>query len=345
MEAVQEEERDEAPAALHPALQWTLRAAAGVAPGPAARAATSLATVLRWVEEMERPDIAWERSEITGEGFPVELAFPLPHPDLEIRYTADVAGPDCDPAGRLATAERTLALVGAPALPDEVRSSFQRLQADAELDWGVWLGARHGSAADRYKLYVEAPRAGSDEAERVVRRWLGPAPLLGERDVLLRGIGYEPGAGRTELYFQLEGRWPSLQEVEALAARVDLGERVGDLLDLMEEAYGSSFESRLPGPVWGCSAALPYPGGPAALALFTFVRSFFRSDSRARASLLTMSASRGWDDRLYAALSAPVADRHELRTSHGAVAFVVGPAGPPVLQIGLQPIEGTDTAG
>lgn len=343
MVAGQENDSGEVQTALHPAVRWALRAAAGVAPGPAARAAASLAVVLRWVEETEWPDIAWDLSEITGEGFPVELAFPLPYPDVEIRYTADVDGPESDRAARLATAERTLALLGSPPLPDEVRSAFGAMLADAELDWGVWLGARHGRAGDRFKLYVEAPRAGSKEAQCAVRQWLGLRPLLDTRSVILRGIGHELGSGRTELYFQMEGGGLAVEEVEALAARFDLGHRAGDLLGLLDEAYDTPNESPLSGPVWGCSVALPCPGGPAALALFTFVRSFFRSDARARASLLGMGASRGWDTNLYAALSAPVADRKNLRTSHGAVAFVVGPAGSPVVQIGLQPIEGADS--
>ena len=300
-----------------------------------ARATKTLDILLAGVYASPWKEVAWAFSRLTGDGFPVEFAFSCD--DEALRYTAEIAGPEQDNAERLDCAEQLLLQLGAPPLPETTRAALHNVQKGRALEFGAWIGGRHGADGDRYKLYVEVPRAGSPEDSRLVQSLLGEKPLLPGRSLQLLMIGHEPGSSRIELYFRIGRLEP--WEVELLLQRAHLASRKEELLSFLEEAHGYSAQQTLPGTNLGCSFSISTPGGPPVLSLFAYARSIFGGDMRTRQRLIELGALRGWDLRSYARLSEPLALRNDWRTLHGMVSFVVPPQGSLVLHIGLRPPE------
>ena len=86
-------------AAAHPALEQASRWLARQHQSLAARASQSLDLILEGVLRSSWPEVAWEFSRLTGRGFPLELTFSSA--GEEIRYAAEVAGPEFPEVERL----------------------------------------------------------------------------------------------------------------------------------------------------------------------------------------------------------------------------------------------------
>jgi hypothetical protein len=319
--------------ALH-TIAHALRVMLGNTPIPVARAMAALNVLLEGIYSSPWQEVAWVFSRLTGDGFPIEFTFSSA--DEEIRYAIEVAGPEMNEAQRLSHAERLLQRLGV-SLPKQVSTLLHRVQEDGSLLYGAWIGGRHNQDGDRYKLYVEVPTAGSEEGKRLIHTLLGEDPLLPNRVVQLRMIGYDLNSSRTELYFRTKGleTW----EIGLLLRRVGLFSRELDLIDLLEEANGRPVQPTLLGASYGFSFSIPPDGEPPIFSLFTAARTIFGGDGRIRRRLLALGKQRNWQFRNYAQMSEPLSDRSDWRTNHGMVSFVVPPQGPLVLHIGLRPPE------
>lgn len=322
-------------ASTHPALERALRLFAEQAPALARRAQASLDVLLEGIRTSLWPQVAWEYSRLTGDGFPVEFSFSSA--DEAIRYTAEVAGPELPESERLLAAERVLARLGAGRFPEAVRSLFHQVQQSGTLLYGVWVGARHREDGDRYKLYLEVPRPGG-AAESLVHRLVGSEPLLPGHVPALQMIGYEPGSSRFELYFRSDRLEP--WEVGLLLRRAGLAGREDELLSLVEEAYGRSIQAGLPGSDLGFSLAISPVAQPTVFSLFHYAGSVFGGDGSIRRRVLALAKTRAWRLGVYEELSEPLAEGQSWMTQHTMVTFAVASDGPPVLCLGVRPPEG-----
>ena len=317
-------------------LDWSMRILAGeISPVVAGRMSRAVAEILQWTVDSAWPEVAWSFSRLTSDGFPFE--FSLSSLDGAVRYTAEVAGAEVAENDRL---PRTLELIkrrGGGVPTPYIRTLLQQVQATGRLSYGAWIGGRHDSFGDRFKVYVEVPRSGMIEGQRLVKDMIGNQPLLNRRDPEFRLIGYEPISQRIEFYFQIDRleTW----ELERLMCRFDVVHRQTDLLDLLEESYGRSARSSIPDENLGFSCSISLAGGPTTFSLFTYARSVFGGDAKIRRRLLDLAKQRPWDLGTYERLTAPLANQTGWNTSHGLLAFVVPPEGPLFVQIGLRPCE------
>ncbi len=299
----------------------------GVAPSASARAARALDTILAaWRETSDGPHVG----RLTVGGFPIEIVCTTR--DAAVRYTCDVAGPAIPPASRLPSAEALLRSLGV-----DRPFPLPRLQAGgAPLRWGAWLGGRHEASADFYKLYVEAPAVLSTGAMDDMRRALGPyRGLLDSHALSLRLVGIDVVSGRLECYFSARGlSWPQLQGLMTFAGMTHREPELRLLLDDVAEAERSE---RLLERGHGLSISLPSGAPVDAFSVFTFARVLFGSTAMVRRGVLACAARHGWNMAAYAAVSAPLADRHGANEHHGLVSFVVPDAGPLGFGVGLRP--------
>jgi hypothetical protein len=304
-------------------------------PEPAARAGASLDLILDGVYRSSWQEVAWKFSGLTYDGFPVEFAFSAA--DNTIRYVAEVSGPEVDSAERLDLAERKLASLGAARLPKEVSELLHKVLLSGPLQFGAWIGGRHGPKDDRYKLYVEVPRSDSDEHEYLIRDMLGDVSILPGRRPRFQMIGYEPATSRLELYFSITGL--ELWEIEHLLSLVGMRSKWTEFLSLIEEAYGNRPELALSRSRIGFSFSAQRSREEIVFTLFKSARSVFGSDRSIRSHILGLAELKGWDLRCYEALSLPVAEREGWDTRHGIISFVVHPKSQPALSITLRPLE------
>ncbi len=115
----------------------------------------TLEILLAEIRSSPQPETAWEGGTLNKNGFPVEFTFASQ--DASIRYTTEVAGAEVSPSERLSHTQQQLANLEATQLPETVITRLHQIQITDSLKWGAWIGVRHRSEGDRYKLYVEVP--------------------------------------------------------------------------------------------------------------------------------------------------------------------------------------------
>lgn len=305
------------------------------APEPSARAKASLDLILEGVYRSSWQEVAWEFSGLTYDGFPVEFAFSAA--DNTIRYVAEVSGPETDSAERLDIAEMKLAYLKAVAMPKEVSELLHKFILSGPLQFGTWIGGRHGPKGDRYKLYVEVPRSDFDEHEYLIRDMLGDVSLLPGRNPRFQMIGYETTTSRLELYFSITGL--ELWEIERLLSLAGMRSQWPEFLSIIEEAYGYRPEMALSRSRVGFSFSAQRRTKEIVFTIFKSARSVFGSDMNIRNRILSLAELKGWDFRCYEALSLPVAERDGWDTRHGIISFISHPKSQPTLSITLRPSE------
>ena len=321
------------------ALMRALHMMAGESSALVDQATAALDILLGKLHASPRPD-AWAFSTLTQNGFPVELAMTAQEPGL--RYTTEVAGPEVAMTDRLPHAERLLACLGAGSLPDERLAELRQLQASGPLKWGAWIGARHCPDGDRYKLYVEMPRADSAAVTALIGRYLGVTSLLPDEATPLIAIGLMPDSSRIELYFEFEPLELKYWQISYLMHEVGLRSRSQDLLGLMEQVRGyrlGQARPQLPPAIFGFSYALSTPGEPPVFSLFGRVGMLLGGDGQIRRQLLRLADQMGWDFSRYAELTQPLSHWTWRNEHHNAIGFIVGPQGPPLLHLSLSPPE------
>jgi hypothetical protein len=293
---------------------------------------------LRDVYKSPLPDFAWHASALTGDGFPLEVAFASN--DRVIRYTAAASAPELAAEVRISDALMLVEELGGHAVPPEVARGLRAMQAGATagngLRYGAWVGGRHEGASasnDRFKLYVEVPE-GRSALPLPLPMCQIPIPQLSDRRVHLRMVGYEPATGTHEIYYRVARAMS--YHVYHLLRQAGLDHQTTDLLDVIGQAYSRPLHDEIPGGAAGCSYTLA-PGRPAVLTLFLFARALWGGDRRILCSLRALAAARGWELGAYQQVAAPLAARDLYQTYHGMVGFVVAPQRPIQLTIGLRP--------
>ena len=306
-----------------------------LSPEPAAHAGAALDSILTGVCRSVWQEVAWEFSGLTYDGFPVEFAFSAA--DDTIRYVAEVSGPEVDSKERLDIAERKLASLGSVPIPKEVSEFLHKVQSSGQLQFGAWIGGRHGPRGDRYKIYAEVPRSCTDECKYLISDMLGGGSLLPGRQPRFLMIGYEPAKSRLELYFSITGL--ELWEIERLHSLAGMRSRWPEFLDLIEDVYGYNPDLVLSQSRVGFSFSAQDGEGPITFTLFKSARSIFGSDHCIRSHMLRLAEVNSWDLGCYEALSLPVAERSGWETRHGIISFVAQPNGQPTLSITIRPPE------
>jgi hypothetical protein len=290
----------------------------------AARAETALRAALADRLADPAPD-AWRGSRLTGDGYPVEVAFCTA--DDRLRLTVEPGSRGVGAGERLARVEAALRRCTGAGLAPPLRRRLAALQAPGPLRYGAWLGCRFGIGEPAYKVYAEAPEGRVHGAD-----W--PVPLaLPDREVGVRMVAVAPTGEPTETYLRVPSLRP--EHLPAVLAPVGLAERVAWLLGYLEEAYGHPIRDRIPGPSVGISYVL---GATPRVSLHLYARAVWGGDARIRRGFLRAGRALGWDARGYEEVSAPLAGRDEWRTYHGLLGITVPADGDPALTIGLRPV-------
>jgi hypothetical protein len=250
-------------------------------------------------------DVAWQFSDLNGDGFPVEFTYSSASDTL--RFTAEAAGPEVPEHARLDCA---LSLLDSPPASPALLHQLRHWQQLAPLRFGAWVGG----SLSRQKIYVECPPA-------------VPSPYspAGAR---LRMLGLSAGA--LEYYYRRD--FLQADSIAPLLARCGLSARLHELLAAISQATGRSTSSHLFGPDSGYSVA-ETPAG-AVFSLFTFARSVWGTDASIRRTLLALHPMPA-----YAAASAHLAHRECYLTAHGVLAWILAPHSPVEWRISLRPLQ------
>ena len=158
------------------------------------------------------PGVAWRWSRLTPTWFPVELSLRTGNP--AVRYALEITAPETPMWRRLAGAAAFLSELGllrpptsaGPEPVEESQGPLDRLlpllltwhSTATDLRWAVWLGGRHEAGLDRFKLYVEVPRARRAEAALLARRATGLDSLPGTPVM----VGLDLAGERQEWYVE-----------------------------------------------------------------------------------------------------------------------------------------------
>jgi hypothetical protein len=221
------------------------------------------------LEASNWPEVVWTWSRLTPSGCPIELTCG-PY-GAQLRWTAEVAGPELPDAHRLRKAVALLEAAGQPLPPDLVHHITAR-QAKADLRFGAWLGGRENpiESVTRLKLYAELPHVTAHLLpQHVAAAWRRLPP-----ETLPRILGFEPSTGKTELYARLPSidpidLLPFLNETDHTSALTALNRHLPDGLDrLTGRRLGISIswthEPHLELALF-VSARTLFPGAPEAL--------------------------------------------------------------------------------
>jgi hypothetical protein len=315
----------------HPAIGRVLAHYAGAAPVATAAARAALTSILAGVSGSAWPEVGWSFSPLTGDGFPVEFTFSSA--GEAISYAAEVSGPETPETDRLLIANGLLTRLHTVPLRPSLLTDWQSRQRGQSLGYGCWLGGRHGSGSDRYKVYAEVPPTAADAWTRAV----AGVPLgLATRPLELRMVGHDPAAGRTELYFRTQR--PDWWEIGGLLHRVGWAGEVSGLRNRIETLTGTAFDSGALGRHVGISLAFDADVNVLAVSLFGFARAVFRGgDASIRRGVLRQGMAQGWPLSVYEAVTDPIADIDNSQTRHGMAAFSAMADGSTGFQIGLRP--------
>jgi hypothetical protein len=165
---------------------------------------------------------------------------------------------------------------------------------------------------------------------------LGAPTWIDDPRISLRMIGWDLAADRIELYMRCE-------ELDAplLVRLLDLAcarHRYGELMDLLHAAYRRPVTPNLPAHAHGLTVAVERTNRTVvAVSVCTFALAMFGVDGAARAAILALAATRGWDLGAYPAVSAPLAGKASLPTVHQMVTITATADRLVGFQIGLRP--------
>ncbi|MET0713336.1 MAG: hypothetical protein ABWY57_00355 [Mycetocola sp.] len=294
--------------------------------GPTARTAERVVRTAMAERLTDGTPRAWQGSRLTGDGFPVEVAFCTA--DDTLRLTLEPGRASCPPSLRLDRVNDTLVRCGGTPMPEAVRLRLAAVQAGGPMRYGAWLGCRIAGGGRTFKLYVEVPPA----------RALGPdwpAPLvLADRDVVPRMVAVTQATGLVETYLRVPSLLP--EHLPAVLNPVGLSHQSAWLLRFIEEAYGHAIRGRIPGPSVGISYVV---AGTPRVSLHLYARALWGSDARIRRGFLRVAQGIGWDSRAYEAVSGPLAAREDWRCYQGLFGITLSTDADPAFTIGLRPVS------
>ncbi|WP_363798932.1 hypothetical protein ABU614_02915 [Lysobacter firmicutimachus] len=298
----------EALPALPAPIAATLQRLSRVLPGPAAAAEVLLARTLAPLSRSIWPEVAWDFSDLTNTGVPVEFSWSSREPCL--RWAAEVAAPETDDRARLALAARALDWQG------DLSAWFEH-QRHGRLIFGAWASARHGDGSLATKLYVDLPggRLPPQWSER--HAWFR-SPLL-----VWRLCGVNPD-GSTEFYARAH-------ELDRLRLATMAQAALGDAGPLMRQLDALLSGAELPRPS-GLSLVLSAQGEPLALSWFVIAKAVFRDDAEAGACL-----QRCGDETTVPVHRALAGGPEDGRWRHGVMGVVADVTGRSWVQCSLRP--------
>lgn len=312
------------------ALDYALDRMSACAPLQTGRARKSLGVLLRGLRASPWPEVAWNFSELTPDGFPVELTFSTA-PGNTVRYALEVAGPEIPEQERVAEAFRVYqALAGRPASP-QLEQEILQMQSGHELFYGAWFGGAHDENSDRYKIYAEIPKDAPLGHLLPALEKNTPLSHCGSYAVM---FGFQPDTNVREVYFRAAGlAW---EDIGKLLWSNGLGHRYQDTRELMEATCDRpGFTTALE----GFSLAFDASQRVIAISLFAQATFLLGNDAHIRRHLLHMARSRNWTLPLYEKATALLQDREDLLRHQGVIAWIVSGHAPIELRIGLRPPE------
>lgn len=271
-------------------------------------------------------------------GFFAEQAFVFAPPGrpAELRYTAEVDDPGRDTGLRLKRARRLVRELGAKAPDPDAIDRLHAIQRGHALRFGAWVGGRHRSDGEAFKLYAEVPVAAGAQAARWLEASCGMRPsLLDGARLELVGLKLG-GAGRLEFYGSLCPMHP--QVARRLFVELGFEARWPVLWSLVEDLRHTPSRRRLLCADMGFSVSVdPVAGAPVALSLFAASHAAFANDLHARNSLLGLARRRGWQTAGYAAATPVVDERSE--DLHTIITLKVGRDAAAAVGVGIAATE------
>jgi hypothetical protein len=321
------------------AIAKAIQAVTSKTPALAERMLNTLNLVLSGVQTSPQQDMAWKFSTLNSNGYPVEFTFSSM--EKSVRYTVEVTGPEIDSGERLSRVEDLLIQMDVSHPFTKEIATFRQMQGDNPLKWGAWLGVRHLSTEDRYKIYAEVPEVGSTYVDEVISQRFGHRPLLANDLVRPTAIGHYLGSPWIEYYFIIDQFGLSFAQIELLLWQAGLYDRSRELLELIQETRGYLDPASAPGFMpakYGFSYAISTEDVPTIFTFFAFARRLVGSDAEIRYNVLALAERRGWDMDAYKALTVPLATWEDSCSCHNVLAFVVPRQGPLGLHISLSPL-------
>lgn len=279
---------------IHPDIATALSGC----PAPQASAAAALF-------QQEVPDLnPSPNSTLTGDGFPLVCTFTTA--DTALRWTADLRPKGDRRQRRIATQN---------AFHRLTRHQTSLLQG-GDARYGAWLGGRIATdGAKTYKFYQDPDAKMANRAGPIrSHAFAGFRPRL-------QMIGYGPGTERREYYYRFDDSSPRL--LKRLLETAGLAARFKDTLDIIDNHARNPIDTTLPGGAMGASFAFDDDATVPQLTLYFFARAFWGPDAAIRDNFIALLQSAGRDQHPYAAASAPLRRRHNLRTFHDMAALSV----------------------
>ncbi len=292
-------------------------ALASGSPG-AERIVQSLRQCCERLAQSQWPRVAWRFSGLTADGSPLEFAFS--NADNLMRFTIDVAPPECPNHARFAAA-CDLALSLGHEIPAD-RSLWIQMQKNATLYWGARLGVRESGGVEKIKYYLEVPL----EAQTLFRTIPG-APL---KDSVVVMIGFDPQSGATEYYFRQQRL--SEYKLDHLLSEFGNDRADGEIRDAVEQLSGMPIASALEWTSFGFSVVRQKQTAASRLSLFARCQAIGGAN-RARQRMIAQMPDWVKRQSLYYRLVAYL-PKHEL-PDHGVISITPLPSSAPEMRVGL----------
>jgi hypothetical protein len=298
------------------------------APEQTGRARAALEVLLQGVRTSCWPEVAWAFSELTPNGFPIELTFST-IAGHTIRYVVEIAGPETPEQQRLGEAFRLYRQLAGRAASREVERAMLEMQSGHELFYGAWFGGAHGPTADRYKIYAEVPKgAYLGKFLPGVCTGFGPLPHCPTRPVML---GLQPETDVREIYFRAANLAP--QDIGRLLWSNQLGHRYCETLELIDCTAGRPGATAA---LEGFSLAFECDR-VRAVSLFADSKVLFGSDANVRRTLLQLARSRNWALEGYEQVTQMLQYCYDRVRHQGVIAWIISNEGSIEVRIGLTP--------
>lgn len=286
---------------------------------PAAeRSVQSLRQCCERLAQSEWPEVAWRFSGLTADGSPLEFAFSSA--DHLMRFTIDVAPPECHNHARFAAA-CDLALSLGHESPED-RRRWTQMQSNEILSWGARVGVRESGGAEKVKYYLEVPLG----AQPLFRTIPG-APL---KDSVVVMIGCDPLSGVTEYYFRQQKL--SKFQLDYLLRELGDDRAHGEIEDAIEHLCGMPIASALDWTSFGFSLVRQEQAAIPRLTLFVRCQAIGGAD-RARLCMVERMPDGVRKRSLYYRLVADL-PKHDV-PDHGVISIACSPLGESEMRVGL----------
>ncbi len=284
----------------------------------AERSVQSLRQCCERLAQSQWPKVAWCFSGLTADGSPLEFAFS--RADHLMRFTIDVAPPECPNDTRFAAA-CDLALSLGHEIPED-RCRWTQMQLNATLSWGARLGIRESGGAEKVKYYLEVP-----QGAQTLFQTIPGAPL---KDSAVVMIGCDPLSSTTEYYFRQQRL--SKFQLDYMLRELGDDRAQDEIEDAVEQLCGMPIASALEWTSFGFSLVRQQQSAVPRLTFFVRCEAIGGAD-RARQQMVERMPDWVRKRSLYYRLVAHL-PKHEV-PDHGVISIASSPLGEPGMRVGL----------